>query len=218
MLYILGIVIFFLIFLILLILLIPLKIVYDINVNVNKEKEKKIDEKLKLNNTVIVYLIGVIPIKKIDLNKKENAGNNKLEAFIKLLKDYQNYEKKEEKLLPKKDLSKLRNSIYYQEMHLEIGVNVQDYLINAYINAFLNMVINLYISFQMNHFNIKKTEYITYISDCFIDLKAKGIIHIKVVNTMIILIKLILKLRKVANKNGRRTSNRKFNDDSYDFA
>ena len=51
------------------------------------------------------------------------------------------------------------------------------------------------------------------------NIKIDSIIHLQLANIIYIIIKIIFKLRKVEKKNVRsKTSNRKFNDDSYDFA
>ena len=55
--------------------------------------------------------------------------------------------------------------------------------------------------------------------DKYPNIKIDSIIHLQLANIIYIIIKIIFKLRKVEKKNVRyKTSNRKFNDDSYDFA
>ena len=75
----------------------------------------------------------------------------------------------------------------------------------------------MYIAKNIEKFNLEKTNYNTYTSNEILNLQIDSIINLKLVNTIIIILKIIFKLRKVEKKNGRTTSNRKFNDDSYEF-
>ena len=128
-----------------------------------------------------------------------------------------NYKKFDEALLNKKDLKKVNNAISFKSIYINIGVNLKNYIVNAYIIAFLNAVINMYIAKNIEKFNLEKTSYNTYTSNEILNLQIDSIINLKLVNTIIIILKIIFKLRKVEKKNGRTTSNRKFNDDSYEF-
>jgi len=51
-------------------------------------------------------------------------------------------------------------------------------------------------------FKIEDTAYKTYISNKIIDFNFFSIINFKLVNNIIIILKIIIKLRKVVNKNG----------------
>ena len=82
----------------------------------------------------------------------------------------------------------------------------------------LNYIINSYIAKNSDRFNLKNLKYKTYISENLLKIKIKSIVNLNLVNTIYIVFKLIIKYMKGGNKNGKKTSNRKFNDDSYDFA
>ena len=74
------------------------------------------------------------------------------------------------------------------------------------------------IASNINKFNLEDTRYKTYISGEVYNIKIDSIIDVKLANIIYIIFKIIYKLRKVEKKNVRdKTSNRKFNDDSYDF-
>ena len=82
----------------------------------------------------------------------------------------------------------------------------------------INVVINMFIAKNIKKFNLQNTKYKTYISGEVYNIKIDSIIHLQLANIIYIIIKIIFKLRKVEKKNVRyKTSNRKFNDDSYDF-
>ena len=72
--------------------------------------------------------------------------------------------------------------------------------------AFLNSVINMYLAKNINRFNIDRTKYSTYISNKVYDIDFYSIINLNLVNTIIVIIKLIIKLKKVVKKNGKQTT------------
>ena len=118
-----------------------------------------------------------------------------------------------------KDIKNFINSIYVKKLKLDLGINLINTILNVYVSTLINVVINMFIANNINRFNLENTRYKTYISGEVYNIKIDSIIHLQLANIIYIIIKIIFKLRKVEKKNVRsKTSNRKFNDDSYDFA
>ncbi|MDD3304086.1 MAG: hypothetical protein PHP54_04135 [Clostridia bacterium] len=214
------------ILLILLVLFIPVKI--DIKFSM-KSKNKDENEDIKVSNYVKIYLLRFIRVKKIDMKQKEKADkeakNNSnttkkiLDTSVKVIEGIMSYEKQDSALFNKQDFVKLRKNIFYSKFYLNIGYNLSDSILNAYAMATLNAIINLYLAKNIDKFNIDRTKYSTYISNKIYDVDFYSIINLKLANTIIVIIKSIIKLKKVVKKDGKQTtSNRKFNDDSYDFS
>lgn len=195
---------------------------------IKKYKSETVKEKYYLK----IKILGFILIFKKDLNKNKkknddnklykNVSNDPLEMVINsvfnALDKAVTGEKINKVLLNSKDIKTIINSIYVKKIYLDLGINLLQPILNAYISTFINVVINMFIAKNIKNFNLQNTKYKTYISGEVYNIKIDSIIHLQLANIIYIIIKIIFKLRKVEKKNVRyKTSNRKFNDDSYDF-
>ena len=223
------------------ILLFPLKI--DINYNVNTTSLKDKTQNLNTNNYVRLYILNGIKIAHFDQKNKQSvnkigSNNNKkiknknkdnkkkrmlnsnviLNIAYKFIIDLLNIKKMNEAVITKEDLAVINKNINFEKLILNIGINFKEVLTNAYLIAFLNSAINMYLAKNIDRINLENTEYTTYISNEILNIKIDSIIKLNLVNTIIVIFKVLFRFRKVVKKNGRTTSNRKFNDDSYDFA
>lgn len=215
----------FLSLLILCVLFIPmrLKIMYELNTDFDK-KEK--EEDLNTLNNISVYILYYIKVANINAKNVQKAKSSKkitgkviFDIIYRLILEFLNFQKMNDALLTKKDLKKFSDSIYFEKMHLNLGINFKNILTNVYAILVLNALINMYFAQNINKINLEDTSYLTFISNKMFNIKIDSIIRFKLVNTIIVIIKVFFKFRKVVKKNGTgRTSNRKFNDDSYDFA
>lgn len=182
------------------------------------EKERK---DLKILNKIEIYIFYFIKIKTIELkNKKEienKKGSYKVDAIFKLVSTYIEYSKKEKEIINTKDLKKIINSIYYEKINIDIGINLKDPIINAYLITAINILLNLFIIKKQNKMKIKNVSYATYISNNIFNLKLNCIIRFRVANTIITIIKIIVRLREVEKKYGEKSSNRLANGNSYDI-
>lgn len=202
------------ILLIILVLIIPLKVKVDISIKNTTEED------LNTKNKIEIYILKFIKIKTIDVKQKDKIGENEYNQNIKLKEEknvlsdisktasnFINYEKRNSLLISKDEIIKLKESMTFEEFFLIFGFNLKDPIINAYVISILNSIINIYISKNVDKFTLENTAYKTYISNKIIDLRFYSIINFKLVNTIIIILKIIIKLRKVVNKNGKTTSN-----------
>ena len=198
----------------------------------NKIKKYK-SETVKEKHYLKIKILGFILIFKKDLNKNKkknddnklykNVSNDPLEMVINsvfnVLDNAVTGEKINKALLKSKDIKTIINSIYLKKFYLDLGINLLQPILNAYISTLINVVINMFIAKNIKKFNLQNTKFKTYISGEVYNIKIDSIIHLQLANIIYIIIKIIFRLRKVEKKNVRsKTSNRKFNDDSYDFA
>lgn len=208
-----------------LIIITPLKVELRYEINTNFDKSNNL-EQLNTVNYINLYILNFIKIKKFKMDNKENekeknnspSGKKVFDIIAKFLIQYIKYEKLDQALLSTKEIKRLKSSLYYEKIDLNIGVNFKDVVLNSYIISLLNALINMYFAKNADKINFSKASYITYISNKIINIKINSIIKVKLVNTIGIIIKLIISFRKVVKKDGRTTSNRKLNANSYDFA
>ena len=218
-------------FVILFVFPITIEIKDDIKPTFNKIKKYK-NESIKEKHYVKIKILKFITVYKRDLdtNKNENDSkklyknttNDPLEMVVNsvfnALDKAVTSEKVNKALLNSKDFKNIINSIYVKKLHLNFGINLINSIVNAYVSTFINVIINMVIASNINKFNLEDTRYKTYISGEVYNIKIDSIIDVKLANIIYIIFKIIYKLRKVEKKNVRnKTSNRKFNDDSYDF-
>ena len=198
---------------IILILFIPLKVEIKFSL---KTKNQNNNENLKLSNYIKIYILRFIRVKKFNIKQKENTGKEAsgdskvlkqiIDNSVNVIENLIGYEKQDSVLLSKKDIGKLKKNASYSKFYLNIGYNFKDPLVNGYMMAFLNSVINMYLAKNINRFNIDRTKYSTYISNKVYDIDIYRIINLNLVNTIIVIIKLIIKLKKVVKKNGKQTT------------
>ena len=221
-----------LIYILLFVFPITIEIKDEILPTFNKIKKYK-SETVKEKHYLKIKILGFILIFKKDLNKNKkknddnklykNVSNDPLEMVINsvfnVLDNAVTGEKINKALLKSKDIKTIINSIYLKKFYLDLGINLLQPILNAYISTLINVVINMFIAKNIKKFNLQNTKFKTYISGEVYNIKIDSIIHLQLANIIYIIIKIIFKLRKVEKKNVRsKTSNRKFNDDSYDFA
>lgn len=218
-------------FIILFVFPITIEIKDDIQPTFNKIKKYK-NESIKEKHYVKIKILRYITVYKIDLDKNKNKNdsqklyknttNDPLEMVINsifnALDKAVTSEKVNKALLNSNDFKNIVKSVYFKKINLDIGINLINSILNAYVSTIINVIINMFIASNINKFNLEETRYKTYISGEVYNIKIDSIINIKLANIIYIIIKIIYKLRKVEKKNVRtKTSNRKFNDDSYDF-
>lgn len=218
-------------FVILFVFPITIEIKDDIKPTFNKIKKYK-NESVKEKHYVKIKILKFITVYKRDLDTNKNENDSKklyknttndplemvVNSIFNVLDKAVTSEKVNKALLNSKDFKNIINSMYIKKLHLDFGINLINSIVNAYISTFINVIINMVIASNINKFNLEDTRYKTYISGEVYNIKIDSIIDIKLANIIYIIFKIIYKLRKVEKKNVRnKTSNRKFNDDSYDF-
>lgn len=218
-------------FVILFVFPITIEIKDNIKPTFNKIKKYK-NESVKEKHYVKFKILKFITVYKRDLDKNKNENDSKklyknitndplemvVNSVFNALDKAVTSEKVNKALLNSKDFKNIINSMYIKKLHLDFGINLINSIVNAYVSTLINVIINMVIASNINKFNLEDTRYKTYISGEVYNIKIDSIIDVKLANIIYIIFKIIYKLRKVEKKNVRnKTSNRKFNDDSYDF-
>lgn len=218
-------------FVILFVFPITIEIKDNIKPTFNKIKKYK-NESVKEKHYVKFKILKFITVYKRDLDKNKNENDSKklyknitndplemvVNSVFNALDKAVTSEKVNKALLNSKDFKNIINSMYIKKLHLDFGINLINSIVNAYVSTLINVIINMVIASNINKFSLEDTRYKTYISGEVYNIKIDSIIDVKLANIIYIIFKIIYKLRKVEKKNVRnKTSNRKFNDDSYDF-
>ena len=105
----------------------------------------------------------------------------------------------------------------FEKIYLNIGINFKNMVVNSYVIGILNLVFGFFIAKNIDRIKLNDVKYNTYISKNIFSADIYSIINFNLVHTIIILIKLIFRVRKVDKDYGKRTSNRKSYDDCYDI-
>jgi hypothetical protein len=194
-------------------IVVPIKVHTKYKMNTKDDLIEDIQYKLESK----IYILGFIKIATIrkDKNNKVAKNNVLIKIFNKFFKDVKRYAK----LLDRRGIEKINKNIIFKKLDLNFQINTGNQILNAYIVGFLHFLINFHISKNIEQFNTKDLNYSINISKKALDIEIDSIIKLKLVNTIGILIKFIYKLRKVEDKDERRTttSNRKSDVNSYDF-
>lgn len=157
---------------------------------------------------------------KKNIKKLEQKGiiKNVINTLFSLLMELIGMQKINEALLSKKEAKKINNSIYIKKINFSLGFNLHDVIINSYLIALINSIIAILISTKKDMIDYNNLKYDTYISSVIYNFKIYCILKFNLANTIFVIIKVLIRLRKVEIKNGKRgTSNRRFNDDCYDI-
>ncbi len=112
--------------------------------------------------------------------------------------------------------------VEFEKIDFNLNINVNDYILNAYITTFVNTVVAMLISANIKKINTEKLNYIITSNEKEIKLNLKCIMYGKVANIILVVRKIVyysFKLKERGNdKNGKGTSDRKSNGNSNDIA
>lgn len=226
---ILKIILFFILIIIILVILIPLKIEikylsYDES---KKSTINKIIDKNRNENYLIIYIFSIIPLPKIKLQVKKNIKRlekngtlkNIINTIFSLFMELIGMQKINEALLSRKEAKKINNSIYIKKLDMLLGINLYNTVVNCYIIAGINALFSILLALKKDMIDYKNVRYDTYISNAIYNFKIYCILKFNLANTIFVIIKVLIRLRKVERKNGKRsTSNRGLDDDCYDIS
>ena len=180
------------------------------NVHFDSSKTKrKLNKNYKI--IIIVYILGKIPILKINITQskleKLKIKEKVRQAEIDII---QNKKKIDKELF--KELKKIEIQIKYWNLQLVLGT--EDAKITALIVAYLSIILGIYLSQKISkHENQKFSIRPAYIGQNILNLIFEGIFEIKTVN----IINIIWNLKKKERRNeNERTSNRRSYDYSYE--
>lgn len=186
------------IFFLCLFLLLSVKVRFKINVKLDDNKFEVVPL-LNMDNYITIKL-SFIPVYKHKLfNSNKRKKENKKEKSVNKLYIVNNFLK----------IIKVKKILF------NLGFNLDDPIANSNLNAFFNMVLCIVINKYQTKFDLKKLYYSTYISTKTFILNLDSIISANLADIIYVFIKTIIDERR---KQNGRTSNRKFNGNSNEFA
>ena len=182
--------------------------------------------KPKREIAIVIKIFRIIPIYKFQFKEKaENNDNEKSNTIEEKVKELilNDREKLHELLRITNEVIK---KIKFEQLVFSFGFNTNDYVKNAYINGLLNSIVCMIINGNQEQFNLNKLYYQIHISEYNYYFVNRSIISFIPANNIDVLkqiVKVIKFLREKKRKEVRsdknvRTSNRKSNDDSNEFA
>ncbi|MEG1059866.1 MAG: hypothetical protein RSD14_06300 [Clostridia bacterium] len=202
---------------VLLVILIPIKFKVKYSLNTKDISDANFTV-IKSNNYLEIYILECIKLKKINLGlKKKYSKDNICDAIYNLIKKYLKVKEKGKAFITAKEIKRINNNLYFKKINLDLGINFDDAIINAYVLCIINAIINIYFTTNQKRINLYNTKYSTNISNELFNLNVDCIIKLKLANTITILLKIFLRVLKGGRKYGRTTSNRGTYDDSNDI-
>lgn len=221
----------FIYILILVFVIILLFVFLDIKITINYKKlyyknnledsEKDLE---KNTNKITIYIFNFIKIKTLDIDKlikkeneiiieKEKEIENK-NYILNLLTGFNLIKGK----IITKYLFEFIHKIKVDKLYLSLNYKINNMYFNIYSIVILNIIFSMFVSKYNKCFNFDDFYYNFSMSQNEkLNFNFNSIIRLKLVNTIIIGIKIIFKILKEEKRYGKRTSNRKLNDDCYDF-
>lgn len=221
----------FIYILILVFVIILLFVFLDIKITINYKKlyyknnledsEKDLE---KNTNKITIYIFNFIKIKTLDIDKlikKENEiiiekekGIENKNYILSLFTDFNLIKGK----IITKYLFEFIHKIKVDKLYLSLNYKLNNMYFNIYSIVILNIIFSMFVSKYNKCFNFDDFYYNFSMSQNEkLNFNFNSIIRFKLVNTIIIGIKIIFKILKEEKRYGKRTSNRKLNDDCYDF-
>ena len=223
----------FIYILILVFVIILLFVFLDIKITINYKKlyyknnlEDSEKDLVKNTNKITIYIFNFIKIKTLDIDKlikKENEiiiekekekGIENKNYILSLFTDFNLIKGK----IITKYLFEFIHKIKVDKLYLSLNYKINNMYFNIYSIVILNIIFSMFVSKYNKCFNFDDFYYNFSMSQNEkLNFNFNSIIRFKLVNTIIIGIKIIFKILKEEKRYGKRTSNRKLNDDCYDF-
>lgn len=171
------------------------------------------------DNYIVLYLFNIIKIKKIKIERKvhtddNNKDNRVVNTVFMIIKQILRSLQKEEIV---KIVTRILKSINVKRLNMDLGINLQDPILNAYSIAIINSILPIFLAKNSKNVDLNNISYTTFISKKVINLKIDSIIYVSIVKNITSIIKIIFIILKGGIKYGNKTSNRISNDNINDF-
>lgn len=171
------------------------------------------------DNYIALYLFNIIKIKKIKIERKvhtedNNKDNRVVNTVFMIIKQILRSLQKEEIV---KIVTRILKSINVKRLNMDLGINLQDPILNAYSIAIINSILPIFLAKNSKNVDLNNISYTTFISKKVINLKIDSIIYVSIVKNITSIIKIIFIILKGGIKYGNKTSNRISNDNINDF-
>lgn len=164
---------------------------------IEKNKESNLIEK---ENYINIYFLG-IRVKKIKLERKIHApykkNNTKTNTIYMILKQIIRSLKYDEIV---NLVIRIPKTIKIHKLDMDLGINLNDPIYNAYVIAVINAVFPLLIAYNSKSINLDNIKYTTFISDKTLFLNIKCNVSISIIKNIFRIFKVIFALIKLKIK------------------
>lgn len=164
---------------------------------IEKNKESNLIEK---ENYINIYFLG-IRVKKIKLERKIHApykkNNTKTNTIYMILKQIIRSLKYDEIV---NLVIRIPKTIKIHKLDMDLGINLNDPIYNAYAIAVINAVFPLLIAYNSKSINLDNIKYTTFISDKTLFLNIKCNVSISIIKNIFRIFKVIFALIKLKIK------------------
>lgn len=171
---------------------------------INYLEENKNNDLMQTKNYINIYLFG-IKIKEIKLERKIHApktNNKEINTIYMLAKQIRNSLTYNQIL----DITTgLLKTVKVNKLDMDLGINLNDPIYNAYIIALVNALIPLFIVNNNKNINLDNIKYNTFISQKTIFLNIKCELSLSIIRNIFRIFKVIIvlikqKIKDVKNK------------------
>lgn len=164
---------------------------------IEKNKESNL---IETENYINIYFLG-IRVKKIKLERKIHApykkNNTKTNTIYMILKQIIRSLKYDEIV---NLVIRIPKTIKIHKLDMDLGINLNDPIYNAYAIAVINAVFPLLIAYNSKSINLDNIKYTTFISDKTLFLNIKCNVSISIIKNIFRIFKVIFALIKLKIK------------------
>lgn len=164
---------------------------------IEKNKESNL---IETENYINIYFLG-IRVKKIKLErkihapyKKNNTKTNMIYMILKQIKKSLKYDEIVNLVI------RIPKTIKIHKLDMDLGINLNDPIYNAYAIAVINAVFPLLIAYNSKSINLDNIKYTTFISDKALFLNIKCNVSISIIKNIFRIFKVIFALIKLKIK------------------
>ena len=172
---------------------------------INYLEENKNNDLMQTKNYINIYLFG-IKIKEIKLKRKIHApktNNKEINTIYMLAKQIKNSLTYNQIL----DITTgLLKTVKVNKLDMDLGINLNDPIYNAYIIALVNALIPLFIVNNNKNINLDNIKYNTFISQKTIFLNIKCELSLSIIRNIFRIFKVIIVLIKQKIKDEKNKS------------
>ena len=172
---------------------------------INYLEENKNNDLMQTKNYINIYLFG-IKIKEIKLKRKIHApktNNKEINTIYMLAKQIRNSLTYNQIL---DIITGLLKTVKVNKLDMDLGINLNDPIYNAYIIALVNALIPLFIVNNNKNINLDNIKYNTFISQKTIFLNIKCELSLSIIRNIFRIFKVIIVLIKQKIKDEKNKS------------
>lgn len=164
-----------------------------IKINITEENENENEVLIENKGYVSIYILG-IRVKKIIIDRKIHAkkGESKTTNTMYMIAKQIITSLENKEML--KIINNLVKSIKIHKLDLNLGINLDDPIINAYSIALINSALPIIVLGNDKKVNLNNISYNTFISNKVIYLDVKAVVYVSILKNLKSIFKIIFKV------------------------